>query len=160
MNESRLQISDLMVGDLMKVAKNVCVEKGAIVRILGMDSTITLPHKELIGCVLFVQSNDIDEIVHGVYIDAIEPIPLTPEILEKNGFKPYIPENHLETVYACQDVSKAVADELYALWPYQDGSFYLLLRVNGKDMVRIDVRYMHQLQHALRLCGIEKEIIL
>ena len=90
----------------------------------------------------------------------IEPIPLTPEILEKNGFKSYIPEGHLETVYACQDISKAVADELYALWPYQDGSFYLLLRVDGKDMVRMDVHYIHQLQHALRLCGIEKEIVL
>ncbi len=88
----------------------------------------------------------------------IQPIPLTQEILEKNGFKPYIPENHLETVYACQDISKAVADELYALWPYCDGSFYLLLRVDGKDMVRMDVHYVHQLQHALRLCGIEKEI--
>ena len=90
---------------------------------------------------------------------SVEPIPLTPEILKKNGFKPYIPEYHFETVYACQDVSNAVADELYALWPYQDGSFYLLLRVDGKDMVRIDVRYVHQLQHALRLCGIKKEEI-
>jgi len=90
--------------------------------------------------------------------DEIEPIPLTLEILEKNGFKPYILEGHLETVYACQDVSKAVSDELYALWPYQDGSFYLLLRVDGKDMVRMDVHYIHQLQQALRLCGIEKEI--
>ena len=90
----------------------------------------------------------------------IKPILLTPEILEKNGFKPYIPEGHLETVYACQDVSKAVADELYALWPHQDGSFYLLLRVDGKDMVRMDVHYIHQLQHALRLCGITREIIL
>lgn len=90
--------------------------------------------------------------------DDIRPIPLTSEILEKNGFKPYIPEGHLETVYACQDVSKAVADELYALWPYQDGSFYLLLRVDGKDMVRKDVHYVHQLQHALQLCEIKKEI--
>ena len=88
----------------------------------------------------------------------LSPIPLTPEILEKNGFKEYIPENHLETVYACQDVSKAVADELYALWPYQDGSFYLLLRVDGKDMVRMNVHYVHQLQHAFSLCEIEKEI--
>ena len=88
----------------------------------------------------------------------IEPVPITLEILEKNGFKPYIPEGHLETVYACQDVSKAVANELYALWPYQDGSFYLLLRVNGKDMVRMDVHYIHQLQHALGLCEIDKNI--
>ena len=95
----------------------------------------------------------------GVYgFEELSPIPLTPKILEKNGFRPYIPEGHLETVYACQDVSKAVAAELYALWPYRDGSFYLLLRVDGKDMVRMDVHYIHQLQHALRLCGIDKEI--
>lgn len=96
---------------------------------------------------------------HMNYIRLCEckPIPLVPEILEKNGFKPYIPENHLETVYACQDVSKAVANELYALWPYQDGSFYLLLRVDGKDMVRMNVHYIHQLQHALSLCGISKK---
>ena len=100
---------------------------------------------------------------HRMYylrLSECKPIPLTEEILEKNGFKPYTPENHLEIVYACQDVSKAVADELYALWPYPDSSFYLLLRVDGKDMVRIDVHYIHQLQHALRLCEIEKEIIL
>lgn len=88
----------------------------------------------------------------------IFPIPLTKEILEKNGFKSQLLKNHLETVYAYQDVSEAVANDLYALWLHQDGSFYLLLRVNGKDMVRIDVRYVHQLQHALRLCGIKKTI--
>ena len=101
-----------------------------------------------------------DNDFRDVEVKHLQPIPLTPEILEKNGFKPYIPEGHLETVYACQDVSKAVADELYALWPYRDGSFYLLLRVDGKDMVRMDVHYIHQLQQALRLCGITREIIL
>ena len=88
----------------------------------------------------------------------IKPVPITLEILEKNGFKPYIPEGHLETVYACQDISKAVADELYALWPNPDGSFYLLLRVDGKDMVRMNVHYVHKFQHALGLCEIDKNI--
>ena len=131
--------------------------------VLTLDST----HKEKV----FAQVDAIEEGKHSILvtrecsnwfvdIDWIESIPLTPEILEKNGFKPYIPKGHLETVYACQDVSNAVADELYALWPYQEGSFYLLLRVDGKDMVRVDVHYVHQLKHALRLCGIEKEIVL
>ena len=100
-----------------------------------------------------------DNRIYYIQLNEVQPIPITPEILEKNGFKPYIPEYHLETVYACQDVSKAVANELYALWPYQDGSFYLLLRVDGKDMVRMNIHYVHQLQHVLRLCGIEKEIV-
>ena len=114
----------------------------------------------MVGSATCLPVNNEDGMTGGVWVEYLEPIPLTPEILEKNGFKPYIPENHLETVYACQDVSKSVANELYALWPYQDGSFYLLLRVDGKDMVRMNVHYVHQLQHALRLCGINHEIIL
>ena len=142
MDES-MKANELMIGDWVKIT-----------------------HRNKIGKVYRVDiangnGNGWVAVIDGDYYEGdLEPIPLTAEILEKNGFKPYIPEGHLETVYACQDVSKAVADELYALWPYQDGSFYLLLRVDGKDMVRMDVHYIHQLQHALGLCEIEKEIIL
>lgn len=133
MNAKELKLKDVMCGDWVDVRNN---------------ASPNTPHIEKITPSHFLR----DEHWYGVE--------LASEILEKNGFKPYIPENHLETVYACQDVSKAVADGLYALWPYQDGSFYLLLRVDGKDMVRMNVYYVHELQHALRLCGIEKEIMI
>lgn len=147
MKTNELSAKDLMVGDWVSVIIEGETYQGRVSRIEGDTENI---------CVSLYNAPYGWE--DGDAFDDISPIPLTPEILEKNGFKPYIPENHLETVYACQDVSKAVADELYALWPYQDGSFYLLLRVDGKDMVRMDVHYIHQLQHALRLCGIDKTI--
>ena len=140
-----MKANELMIGDWVDFYHPYEPEKKIVTR-----HRVT----EIFECGLVGISNH----PNPVHADHIEPVKITPEILEKNGFKPYIPENHLETVYACQDVSKAVADELYALWPYQDGSFYLLLRVDGKDMVRMDVHYIHQLQHALRLCGIDKNI--
>ena len=146
----------LMIGDLVVGCIETDIVGEATYKILCKVTDIN--HYGDVRCEALEPFPDELDWQDGDDFSWIEPIPLTPEILEKNGFKTHIPENHLETVYACQDVSNAVADELYALWPYQDGSFYLLLRVNGKDMVRIDVHYIHQLQHALRLCGIDKNI--
>ena len=100
--------------------------------------------------------NGQNEYVEETY-DNIEPITITPEILEKNGFTAQRPENHIEIVYYLQDISKAIADEMYALWPETYG-FYLVIRRESKDMIRIGIKYVHELQHALKLCGIKKEI--
>jgi len=95
-------------------------------------------------------------------IDCVEPIPLTPEILEKNGF-----ENDFYEYESVADYVK-VRNEGYSLhstaheW---DGA--LITWCNGHvDVVtdfsgeyRGEIEYVHQLQHALRLCGIDKEIV-
>lgn len=83
----------------------------------------------------------------------IEPIPITPEILEKNGFvrseksskKPYQIRN-------CSTYISVISGRVNAR----------LIRGNGEPMnaVQVNCRYVHELQHALRLCGIEKEIVL
>ncbi len=73
----------------------------------------------------------------------LEPIPLTPEILEKNGF---------------------VEHDTWNEWVhYTDGIFIDFTLLVGEDDFHLDIpntriKYVHQLQHALRLCGIEKTI--
>lgn len=94
----------------------------------------------------------------------IEPIPLTNEIVEKNGFS-----RHPDYDYA---------DEVYRLFVGEedDGDDYLKCYSIGicpkNSRIRIrrhkypipntefmgTIRYVHELQHALRLCQIEKEI--
>lgn len=71
-------------------------------------------------------------------IDDIQPIPLTPEILEKNGMR-----NGYEAYY----VSYSKNDESW-YFVYDSDSCCLHLLIS----------YVHEFQHALRLCGIEKEI--
>jgi len=80
--------------------------------------------------------------------DEIEPISLTPEILEKNGFEKEWDEDIMLMV--CDGVVVEVGDNYKR---YEDGKMYL-------RRVLAPLCYVHQLQHAMRICGIEKEIIL
>lgn len=75
-------------------------------------------------------------------VTTIEPIPLTKEILEKNGFDF---ERH-----AFRE------DEHYALEIYIDDGVRWTINCYEYDILLLE--YVHQLQHALKLCGIEKEI--
>lgn len=89
--------------------------------------------------------------------DRIDPIPLTEEILVKNGFE-------------YREAEETCATNAYHHWQL-DGHWFALnstqyFRKEKKDdMPRFDVagiaiHYVHQLQHLMRLCGIKKSIIL
>ena len=79
-------------------------------------------------------------------VELLEPIPLTPEILEKNGFHKEWDEDIILMV--CDTIIVEIGDR-YKL--YKDGKMYL-------RRVLSPLYYVHQLQHALRLCGIDKTI--
>ena len=74
--------------------------------------------------------------------DKIQPIPLTAEILEKNGF-----------VYNA--IPFVDGWEQFGLTLYRGGNGY---RIDCGINVSLIIDYIHQIQNALRLCGIEKEI--
>lgn len=89
----------------------------------------------------------------------IEPIPLTPEILEKNGFIRDPLWHHCDKDLDNYSISVQLG--------YANRIEYIKIAEKGKDNVIPSERtklylthiyYVHQLQHALRLCGIEKEI--
>ncbi len=70
----------------------------------------------------------------------IEPIPLTVEILEKNGFV-------IE--------SRDCFNEPLQYYVLADG---LWINIIGENYFEGKLECVHELQHTLRLCGIEKEI--
>ena len=72
------------------------------------------------------------------------PIPLTPEILEKNGFKDMGFFGKLEI-----GPWRLICDS---------GNLAVLHEGREEEYINIPISYVHQLQHALRLCGIDKEI--
>lgn len=71
-----------------------------------------------------------------------EPIPLTPEILEKNGFV----YNELPFVQAWEQFG-------LTLTIGGDG-----FRINCGHNISMIIDHVHELQHALRLCGIFLDI--
>ena len=83
---------------------------------------------------------DIELAIEGCYA----PIPLTTDILEKNGFV----ESHINECFSLR----------YTL--IYDGISFSLKYVRGvfQWLGPLDFKYVHELQHALKLCGIDKTI--
>ena len=92
----------------------------------------------------------------------IDPVPLTPEILKKNRWWKCNEDNEDGTTQYEMDEGNIN----YDLWLPSDkfpGLFGCRRRWEGLtqfyEMVNeLPCSFVHQLQHALRLCGIEKEI--
>ena len=77
----------------------------------------------------------------------VRPIPLTSEILEKNGF------HHEKS-------GDWVCDEDYPNAIVYTFDCKLRIIQSYTMLTDIDIEYIHELQHALRLCQIDKEITL
>lgn len=82
----------------------------------------------------------------GIKLDIgyIEAIPLTAEILEKNGFE-------------YNDSPIVLGWEQYGLTLYRGGDGFL---INCGQNVALIINYVYELQFVLRLCRIDKEIVL
>lgn len=100
------------------------------------------------------------------YDDGIEPIPITPEILEKNGFDPetFLTAEWERKVYFKEfpgcvvepaDSRKYIfGTTKYWSKTYSDGS-----PIDWGTMYEsriYNLRYVNELQHALRLCGLNE----
>lgn len=121
-----MKAEDLMIGDLVRYGSPVIVTEIMLrdrYAVIGINK-----HGE-----------------HEQVLDnELSPIPLTPEILEKNGF-----------VYNA--IPFVDGWEQFGLTLYRGGNGY---RIDCGINVSLIIDCVHELQHALRLCGIEKEIIL
>jgi hypothetical protein len=87
----------------------------------------------------------------------LEPIPLTAEILEKNGFPLDVEEtNHpLYKGTEIKEYTISMPPNGYREHLIWIGEYYIMF-----DAPKVRIDYVHQFQHALRLCGIDKEIVL
>ena len=87
----------------------------------------------------------------------IEPIPLTPEILEKNGFVKSVnvrdaPPYDNNIYYSINQDGNTI------FWGWWQPDNTLLIATYSAGFITLN--NVHELQHALRLCRIKKEIIL
>ena len=101
--------------------------------------------EDVSGTSLFRRWTSDGEIMIPYGWNEIEPIPLTWEILEKNGFTRFGTGYILKGEHFGLDNPSNPNNYLDNYW----------LRISIKA---VNIKYVHELQHALRLCGIEKEI--
>jgi hypothetical protein len=87
-------------------------------------------------------------------IEDIEPIPITPEILEANGFQ------HNKKVFADTWCWTNEKDTMIEVGMFKDNAYLRIVQlVDGHQQdSRLSVKHVHQLQRSLHLAGVEKEI--
>lgn len=136
---------ELMVGDWVD-----CSTKKIENLTIGDEPILSSVYSKILGinCTNYVFLIETEGKRRFVSENQIKKIKLTEEILYKNGF----PKDNIGFGYFEED--KDLRLELSIIgtqiwWTIGDNE-YRLLRL----------QYVHELQHALRLCGIEKEIVL
>ena len=137
---------DLMIGDWVLISVWDCNPFPSKVTSINYNS---YQGKDYVD---WIDIKDEEEL--GMYV--VQPIPLTTEILEKNFGKPY-PRGGFHNYRMEKDETIAFVIEDRRVSAASDNRV-VFCRVPGTYIC--DVNYVHELQHALKLCGIEKEIVL
>lgn len=94
-----------------------------------------------------------NESIFGYSCHDIEPIPLTAEILEKNGFVEFMPHNWQIVIDNIMIELRAPEHNMaiWLDWNEHDTGTYASYMLPRPD-------YVHELQHALKFCEIDKKI--
>jgi hypothetical protein len=107
---------------------------------------------------IVVYDDGIRLVLNETYMD---PIPLTPEILEKNEWK----HEFDKTDYMVKYDLAVEGKDCWMMWAVKEHNLDIQRQDEKLDMYNLKVQrvcmpcdFVHQLQHALRLCGIEKTI--
>lgn len=128
MKTSELKVKDLMVGDWVKHYNGTPMQV----------TKITTAH---FAC---AQNGGVN---CWEYNNKFEPIPLTPEILEKNGFElikgiyPTLRNHYRDIIFQMEETAETKYNK-----PFYTFKGYPIF-------------HAHELQHALKLCKIDKEIV-
>lgn len=130
-----IKAEDLRIGDLVRIIRDCKYPKRTLCAVTGIPA---MKGPDKIKVVSLSAINDNDDSPWGTWCCNIEGIPLTPEILERNGF-----EMREDTV--------VYAKNRLALKPLGDGKGYQVGLGSLRFLfikVRI-IKYVHELQHIL-----------
>jgi hypothetical protein len=135
-----LKISDLSVGDWVEIDHEVFGWQPAQINVCGD-----------LGIGAYFKDIDPEE-EYDCTLSQARPIPITAEILEKNGFVKKNYDNGKMWDWWCDNVlvRKYADEDIYRFIVALNSMHYTTTMVVGK--------HTHQLQHALRLAGVDKEI--
>jgi hypothetical protein len=148
-----MKYSELMIGDYVKYQGHIY-----IIEEISAKGWVHLINPETKTRV---------NVTSDYIIDLLEPIPLTSEILERNGFKKYEEDYHNE--YVCEKCDETSYYEVVICWKdsYDNGALDAFNHVQWDEGWKLDIVsegsynkgwcktiYLHELQHALRLCGL------
>lgn len=146
-----IKAEDIRIGDLVRVCRNGWFPEGTVCIVTQINSERS--YKENKGAITLSYVDGTDDGPWGVWCSHIEGIPLSPAILEKNGFDSEEPQ-------------KSYIKYLGGLQGYLCRYFYIerrsygwvvFIKIKGlSDSVMIrQIKYVHEFQHILWAMGID-----
>ena len=129
-----MKATDLMIGDWVKIKGHLDCDK---VREIARDENMQWYISFSCSASLFRAYE-------------FEPIPLTPEILEKNGFC-FVKSSDRDTVWNGWWIYKGL--ELGVCCLDREDNWPCCINITDSN---VPCEYVHQVQHALRLCGLDE----
>ena len=155
MKKEELSVKDLMINDWVNVVIEGEVYPSVITK-MDMDT-------EDVKVAFLADPGDWEE---GDFFDEIQPIPLTSELLERNGFE-RVPQPECANPYhwMLEKYEEETDGLLYRIKAYNTffrGMFVSIDNPSACETISFgkQIESVHEFQHALRLCGIDKEITL
>lgn len=142
----KISVSDLSVGDYVRV--KMCK--------WDYDDPDTLDAK-----VLSIEGDSVGVgydnggIVMSAFVDDLQPIPITAEVLEKNGWKKSEIDKTM-ILEICKGQNIGISNTVYG------HNFIAVYCALGQcyEVSNMPIRYVHELQHCLRILRTEKAIVL
>lgn len=146
-----IKAEDIRIGDIVRVCRDCMFPEGSVCIVTQVNPERT--RKEKKGCVTLSYVDGTDDGPWGVWCSHIEGIPLSPAILEKNGFD-------------SEDPPKSYIKYLGGLQGNLCRYFYIerrsygwvvFIKVEGlSDSVMIrQIQYVHEFQHILWAMGLD-----
>lgn len=142
-----MNLEELKIGDLVQVIKDdYIIQKGTICKVIGlsaMDLSAFGGHKPVVSLLTIDTEN-----IRSMSCENIEGIPLTKDILLKNGWK--LLKHHERNSY--DDISwssyhKPAETNINLRFYPEKEAFFLFLY--AQEISETPIRYIHQLQHLL-----------
>ena len=165
-----MKATDLMINDWVEFTSKYGYGKGQVAGIEPREGSV----EPSTFTIVKFRDDGTTHLFVGVSRNSVRPIPLTKEILKKNGFEEvYFDEKGKKCsngdktdIYECYDgeirIEVGMYDPMFFNIGYEvhtpegidEGNISSIAHINGEPF------NIHDLQHVLRLHGIEKEIVL
>ena len=146
-----IKVEDIRIGDIVRVCRNSWFPKGTVCIVTQINSERS--YKENKGAITLSSVDGTDDGPWGIWCSHIEGIPLSPAILEKNGFDSKEPPKSY--IKYLGGLKGNLCRYFYIEHRYY--GWVVFIKVEGlSDSVMIrQIKYVHEFQHILWAMGFD-----
>jgi hypothetical protein len=149
-----IKAEDIRIGDLVRVCRNGWFPEGSVCIVTQINSERS--YKENKGAITLSYVDGTDDGPWGVWCSHIEGIPLSPAVLEKNGFDSKVPRKSY--IKYIDDSTTIIRRYLYIERKRRGWEVFIKIKGFSDSVMIRQIQYVHEFQHILWAMGIDASL--